>query len=240
MAFLFRPVWDAMVYSWVMNQLAGLGFPEATVIERFGEIGTSVLGAIAVVFFLHWYIKRDFQRRLDELMAPRIKCSFNGHDPGCIRRHVSLTVDRHVGYTLRRERHDVDYYRIRVESGINAIHNVSGHLTSIRRGTEVIFDGENLLLTFAIGNSSDSISRTVRSGLPEYLDLAMVTDSNEVILATHNFSGPSSIAYDRLFAERGTYTFHVVVSSPEATATEIDVTMEWSADRAQVKFHNVG
>jgi hypothetical protein len=238
LSFLFRPVWDALVHSWVMQQLSGFGITEAEVIEKFGAIGTPIFGAISVVMFLHWYVRRDFARRLTEVTSPRIKCSFSMNEAGCFRANSIITFQAVQGGVLKRHQVPCDYYRLRVEAASpTPVTHTSGHLVSIKRDGQIICDGENLQLTFAPAERDDTTSKMLLSGLPVYLDLLATTDEDQVLLTTQNFTYPSSIAYDELFAEHGLYTLHVVVSSPDSIAAAIDIVLNWNGRRATAKMY---
>ena len=124
-----------------------------------------------------------------------------------------------------------DYYRICVATtGVLSVLGASGHITSIKLNDQVICDGENMLLVFAPGDQSDSISKTIKQGLTEYLDLLLVTVDNRIVLATKDWRVPSSIDYAHLFTTHGTYRFHVVVTAPTIRAAQIDVDLKWAGD----------
>ena len=207
LAFLFRPVWDTLVYSWIMGKLGGFGLTEAQVIEAFGAIGAPVLGAIAVAVFLHWYVKRDFERRFREAVAPKLKCSFRIDDPGCVRPKTEIrrrnappsaplfeppmvyfppettTVRTVIGrgfYSVSEPAMSVTYYRVKVEAdSIECVRNCFGRLIEITKEGTVIFSGEPILLPFAPAEQPNAIRKDVFQVAPEFLDFLYITDSDK-------------------------------------------------------------
>jgi hypothetical protein len=60
--------------EWLKHYLeAFLGVTVAEMIERSGDLISSILAAVAIVWFLYWYVKRDFEKRLRDAggSAPR-------------------------------------------------------------------------------------------------------------------------------------------------------------------------
>jgi hypothetical protein len=122
------------------------------------------------------------------------------------------------------------YYRIKVSAAADYAPECKGRLEWMRRGSLLLI-GEPILLPFAPSEAPDSISKRIHIGAPEYLDFLFISDFNRVVLTTLNFSGPSSISWETLFAVSGEYMFHIKILSPAGVAS-IDLLFRWTGNRA--------
>ncbi|MBR0779142.1 hypothetical protein JQ625_30340 [Bradyrhizobium diazoefficiens] len=78
LALAFHTIWTIVFEDWVKHQLERLvGHTVAEMIEKFGDVGFSVIAAIAVVWFLYWYIKRALEAELKSEAAEPIQAPAN-------------------------------------------------------------------------------------------------------------------------------------------------------------------
>lgn len=123
------------------------------------------------------------------------------------------------------------YYRIRVETdGTAQVPKCHGRLLEIKRGDEIIFDGEPADLPFAPSESADAIEKTIHDKAPEYLDFIAITSENKVFITTHEHKGSSSIDWENLFPVAGEYQFRIAIASMSPTII-IEPILKWTGDR---------
>lgn len=64
LAWIVKSVYEDAFKAWVLTRLSqwGYGSEAAAVISGFVEIAPAFGGAVAIVWLLHWYIRREFER----------------------------------------------------------------------------------------------------------------------------------------------------------------------------------
>ena len=125
----------------------------------------------------------------------------------------------------------VRYFRVRIETqGIGVIKDCSGYLLSLKRDGRTLFDHDSIALPIAPAERENSTIKDVRAGIPEYLDVFLVMDTNKVKITSPGFVLPISIDPNTLFSGPGEYRFHVVVSAPDSAPAPIDVVLKWTGD----------
>src|SRR5260370_4522408 len=150
LSYALHTVFDIFFEEWIKSQLEDhFGLTGAEMIERFGSLIVPGCFAIAVIWFIYLYIKRDFAAELAELKTPKLKCSFRMEDGGCVRPNSVIEFLAPRNGDMIKNRIGCDYYRVRVDSDLVSVHNTSGHLVSLKRDGEYLFNCENLPLTFA-------------------------------------------------------------------------------------------
>lgn len=166
---------------------------------------------------------------LERRLRPKLKCSFASADAGCIRPNTVVSF-------ANRQKVRCTYYRIRVQTDCSGhVPDCRGRLILIRRGKNVLFEGENLILPFAHSGNSVRIDQ----GVPEYLDFIVITNDNNIWLGIPHFMGPSSIKYNELFSQPGDYEFHIAISSPQCPSVLIKPVLKWSGDRLTSEMTDV-
>jgi hypothetical protein len=74
---LFHAIFNILLEEWIKHQLAShFGYTVAEMIERFGAIALPAGAAGCVVWLLFQYLKRDFKRELQKLLAEHVEGAF--------------------------------------------------------------------------------------------------------------------------------------------------------------------
>jgi hypothetical protein len=163
--------------------------------------------------------------KLEDALKPRIKLSFSAKDSGCVRPNTKINVVTHGmrGFVT------CTYYRVRVDAISSvAVSGCSARLTEVHRNRRLVISGENIPLTFAPGEHPDTRSKTVHPNAPEHVDFLAITDRGEPMITAYQWTGPSSIEWETLLSETGTYKFHIVVTSPFAASEDIYIVLDWT------------
>jgi hypothetical protein len=104
---------------------------------------------------------------LTSVPRAELRCSFNMHDPGCVRRNTlcaeMFAVPGQATPVVRQSK--CDWYRVKVEA----------------IGSGELLSGENPPLPFTHGAADGTT--TIHEGVPEHLDLLAVFEDNRVMLA---------------------------------------------------------
>lgn len=204
--------------------------------ERLADMSGSILMAIVIIWFVYRYLRRQFEADYAELTKPLLVCAFSAVDLGCCVSDVTISFRAFENSVLVNKHVMSDYYRVKVETTSPfPINGCAGFVTTIDRDGTSIFSGHNLHLTFAPAEGADAVSKQIRPGVPEYLDLLAITEHDQIIIATKGYSHPSVASYPELFANTGLYTLHVVVSSANAPAARITIDLNWNGSRSSAE-----
>jgi len=206
-----------------------LGQTGADVVGGLILVGIPLALAVAIVWFLSRFIRRDYEASLAELHHPKLACSFDASDQGCVRQGQVVTFyERTMDGVMMRE-DEADCFRLKIEAPhLASIVNASGHLISIRRNNDLLFEGD-LPLSFV--GEDGAAARLIAPGLPQYLNIFAITEHDRIILMAKGFLGPGSEPYGDLLIPSGAYRFGVVISSPTAHCS-VALVLEWSGRKA--------
>lgn len=120
---------------------------------------------------------------LTSVPRAELRCSFNMHDPGCVRRNTlcaeMFAVPGQATPVVRQSK--CDWYRVKIEAIGSNIDGCRGRLLSVARGGGELLSGENPPLPFTHGAADGTT--TIHEGVPEHLDLLAVFEDNRVMLA---------------------------------------------------------
>lgn len=173
-------------------------------------------------------------QNLEQQLTPRLKLSFSNTDPGCVRPESKIMFNFGTARTVI----DVTYYRLKAESdGVATVNGCSGRLTHIYRNDELVMAGENLILTFAPAEKSDSTNKTIHHKIPEYLDFLAIAKQNMVLMPTHEWKGPSSVDLAKIFSSPATFRFHIAVLIPGMPTVEIEPVLKWTGDHITAEVY---
>jgi len=168
---------------------------------------------------------------LEERVRPKLKCSFGQNIPGCFNKDSTIHIITFRGTEQYRESLKSHYCRIKIEANcVGHVQNCSGRLICIKKDGIIIFDRESFHLTFAPAERPNPRFKDVNDKVPEFLDVMALTEENEVLITTPNFTNPSSFDQNKIFSERGNYLLSIVVSSPVTVSIPIDVGLRWTRD----------
>jgi len=140
-------------------------------------------------------------------------------------------------WTINREPMPVNFFRIVVNATNESqlVRDCTGFITRIEKDRKTKWGGNNAQVTFAQGEESDALSKTIRYPVAEYLDVLAVTSRNQVFPGTKPTIGlrlwPFVPAMDEIFSEPGDYALKVVITGdgvvPPITAL---LKFSWTGD----------
>jgi len=125
-----------------------------------------------------------------------------------------------------------NYSRIKIEADSDeSIPNCTGFLTYIEKDGKRMWGVDNAQLTFALGQERDTLSKTIRPGVPEFLDVLAVSSKNEIYPSTKGRTWPYWPKLSKIFSESGDYLLTVLITGngvPTVTALlEFAWTQNW-------------
>lgn len=176
------------------------------------------------VLWLLW----DDGRPVADQPPTKLKCSVSATDPICVRPNINFRRPLPGGGQLLKA--NVTYFRLKVQT-VSAGHvdGCCARLLQIERNGEVVFPGENFRLPFVThGIGGDPFAMRVTSGTPEIVDVIVITNDNEVWLATHNFAHDLA----SLLAVPGEYVFRMVITAPGAADVRVAPAITWTGNRS--------
>jgi hypothetical protein len=170
---------------------------------------------------------RDRVTELEEKIRPKLNLSFCPDSADCVRPNTRVLIPVAPGQVAAAV---VTVYRLRVDTdSAVAIDWCAGHLTEILRDGKSIMSGENIRLTFAPAEDSDTLAKNVYPNTSEHLEFLMISSANQLAPCAYQGRGPNSVAWRDLFTAPGEYRFRISVTSPQTTAG-IDVVLNWTGD----------
>lgn len=174
-----------------------------------------------------------------EVLRPKLKTFFSEDIPGC----VMPTKLRTRQFTRTGQPMDVflecTYYRLEVRADcIGSVPKCIARLTWIKKNSELIFSGEQLILPFVPAESPTCDVKDVLDKLPEQLDVLAITQENKVIITTKGFVLPNSYDFDAMFSEPAEYILHLVIAAPNQPSIEHDLVVDWTGDRKTAKVRS--
>ena len=86
-------------------------------------------------------------------------------------------------------------------------------------------------LGFTAATDPDTLSKTVRSGVPEFLDVITANNTNGIMHVIHGHRS-QAVNWEKLFVETGDYYLRVGVVSDNSPMAEITLRFTWSGDPA--------
>jgi len=171
-------------------------------------------------------LQTEIETLADQLNPP-LECSCGMDVIGC-------TIDTVM--TTRQGGIPVRYFRVRVvRKGLGSLPGCTGSLLEVR-GPAGSFNEQTIALHFAPADAPDSVLKTIRSGVPEYLDIVAVTSDGSVFLPVA--SRPNSFPRD-FFISQGEYRFSIVIASPTTPSVAMSLSFEWTGDRNTAKISSV-
>ena len=162
------------------------------------------------------------------LRRPRLICSFAEDIPGCVRETEIFFAPRR---TFRSK-----YFRVKVTTLHAAAEECSGHLISVN-GPVPNSIREPAQLPFAPSDEENSLHKTIRVGVPAYLDVIAITEINQVCVATKAFSVPDRVRLYGTPTAEGTYTFTVVISAKDRPSVTRRLVLNWTGDWQTAHVH---
>jgi hypothetical protein len=181
---------------------------------------------ILVSPFLAW--RKERTNRLNLASKPRLKCSFNVQDAGCFRPGTTISdVEISTGAVIGQ--HKCDWYRLRLDAEGGNVPNCQAYLISVERDGATVFSGDAPPLVITHHGEQPT---TIYSGVPKYVDLLAIYESDRIDTAVSRLRRTSSADWDNMFSKPGNYCIRAAVVSPDAETASIDVTLKWTGSRA--------
>jgi hypothetical protein len=177
------------------------------------------------------FVKRIRAKQEENLRPkPRLKCSFDMNDAGCILRNIIYTEtfmvpDQRTQFVKQSR---CDWYRIRVDAQNGNVPSCQARLISVKRGDSPLLTGDAPPLPIA---HAPAAGKTIHEGVSDYIDLLAIFENNTVDLCVPKERRASSINWSDMFSLPGDYGIRIAVTSPEAPTASIDVILRWTQDR---------
>ncbi|MDB5578298.1 MAG: hypothetical protein JWR80_3474 [Bradyrhizobium sp.] len=176
-----------------------------------------------VIWFLVAYVRRrSHSAKIDELTAqltPKLKCSFDMNDPGCVRPNTKIVAGPNKDVVAT-------WYRIKVEAlGTSTLRECRGRLVAIERGSGNLLLGETPTLNFSQG---DPLSKTISPGVAEHLDFLVANDTHGAHVAVVPEHLSQAVQWNDLFSLPGDYRIRIAVVSTNSPPASIDLIFRWT------------
>ena len=220
--------------NWLVLALAGASLiDDRHLHESLRYVASAWLLFLLFVYAPYRVWLKDSKRadNAEAQLRPRLKCSFD-KSHGC-QHKTKLQARAPIPGTGMQvvASSRVRFFRVRIEAeGIGVIKDCSGHLLSLKRNGRTLFDHDSITLPIAPAERENPTVKDIRAGVPEYLDVFLLMDTNHVKITSPGFLLPISLDANTLFSGPGEYTFHVVVSAPESPPVPVDIVLKWTGD----------
>ena len=167
--------------------------------------------------FLAW---RDEHRKAEELqerLAPRLQ--------------VSVSQSQSIDHAIWNDGKDlVTFFRIVVSSLTHSrIENAKGYLVSIEKDSKMLWDSQEVPLTFAPGEDADALSKTIEVGGKYPLDVMILRHGdNDLFIGTPGRVWPHFKSVAEIFSEEGEYVLTVRVAAKDCPSILRKVKFVWT------------
>ena len=162
---------------------------------------------------------------LEHRLAPKVKCSFDANDAGCVKPNTSMIFsenDSEKRIIL------VTWYRIKVEA-LGTAQFCTGRVLSVTRAGSELLASETPNLHFAPRDDGHGLQKLVSPGFPEYLDLLATNVTDGARLTLKGPLSPSVFWHD-LFSHVGDYIIKVGIIHGMPTPAIITLRFHWTLD----------
>jgi hypothetical protein len=152
-------------------------------------------------------------------------------DAGCKRPNTTVVLPNPANAAIRIQTLS-DWYRVKVESlGSEIVVGCRGRLVSITKGAVDQLGGESPSFPFAPHEKEDALSKSIYPDVPEYLDVLVITEANQVLLVLREVSDGSPIDWGAIFSEPEEYRIRIAVVTSNARPATIDLLFKWTGNR---------
>src|SRR5438067_5369020 len=111
------------------------------------------------------------------------------------------------------------------------IQKAKAYLVSIEKDSKILWDDQEVPLTFAPGESPDALCKTIEHGGSYPVDVVIVRrDDNSLFLGTPKRAWPHFDSVHDIFSENGDYIINVRVSADECPSMLAKVKFHWGGD----------
>ncbi|MDI2103938.1 hypothetical protein [Bradyrhizobium sp. Mp64] len=106
-----------------------------------------------------------------------------------------------------------------------------GRILSISRKNQELLGGDKPIIPFTKADAADALSKTVYSGVPEYLDI-LAAERTHGIMHTMKGNRSELVDWKGMFVEEDSYYITIAVTSNEASTAEVKLKFDWTKDPA--------
>ena len=129
----------------------------------------------------------------------------------------------------------VTFYRIKVENiGPNTVTGATGYVVDVEKNRVPQRFKETVQLTFAPGEADDALSKTLRPGIPEFLDVAFLASDGCFGLGTKGRFQLNSVK--EIFNAPAEYKFTIKVAGDNVQTETMKVLLHLTGDRATTEM----
>jgi len=141
-------------------------------------------------------------------------------------------------------------YRIVVEStGVEPIPNCQGQLRSITKEGEAKprWSGDTAILTFAPGENSDALAKTIHHNTPVHLDVVFIENlprevyqsgpSTRLLPGTKTRQWLFNPPFHQIFSEYGNYILGVKIIAPSFPTLDASLRFKWTGAHESSELH---
>jgi hypothetical protein len=223
--------WVSLVTGFIVAGLIWY-FPKWThdhVSDRMNAflIGLVPLLAGAGVFLVRWIyssyavfkIERDKRIALEGRLAPCLS--------------VSTDTARSIAHAWwDRGTRMMTFFRVIVSSlSSSNIEDATGYLVSIEKDSKMMWDSEDVPLTFARGEDPDTLCKRIEAGGKYPLDVVVVrNDDNRLFLGTLNRTWPCFKSLEEIFSEKGDYIINLRIAAKDCSPVHAKVKFKWTGN----------
>jgi hypothetical protein len=169
--------------------------------------------AFSLACFLCW---RDEHKKAQRLI-PRLQ--------------VSIDQSRSITPAIWNNGNDlVTFFRLVVSSSTaSRIEDAKGYLVSIEKDSKILWDSQEVPLTFAPGENADALSKTIEDGGKYPLDVLVLRHGdNDLFLGTPGRTWPHFTSLAEIFSEEGEYVLTIRISAKDCPSILAKMKFVWN------------
>jgi hypothetical protein len=228
-----RVITEAAVFgALVLTGIIVLEFPRFPAEKTVSGILLTVFGAVLIIeiCFISPYrhaqeltreiaIEHDAKIALEHKLTPRLSVSI---DPARSIAHAWWD----GGKSMK------TFFRVIVSSlSPLGVENATGYLVSIEKDLKIVWDSEDVALTFSRGEDSDTLCKKIDAGGKYPLDVVVIGhDDNRLFLGTLNRTWPCFKSVEEIFSMRGEYILNLRVSAKDCPPVSAKVKFKWTGN----------
>ena len=121
------------------------------------------------------------------------------------------------------------FYQVRVDLlGKGSVTNCCARLISIHKNKAVKWQGQAVELTFAPGEAEDALSKTLNDDVPEYIDVVMLSDNNNIWLCSRGRQWTYKPPLQQIFDGRGEYLITIALRGSSGATRKAVLKFTWN------------
>jgi len=121
------------------------------------------------------------------------------------------------------------FYQVRVDLlGKGSVTNCCARLISIHKGKTVKWQGQAVELTFSPGEAADALSKTLNDDVPEYIDVIMLSDNNDIWLCSEGRQWTYRPPLQEIFDGPGEYLITIALRGSSGATCKPVLRFTWN------------